>query len=645
MGRVKKRKTKSWTQATQSKLTQTSKIHLLENIPSVPPDPPSTLMECAARATAQRAMQTNDLNLLLSQHDGVIQLAVGHLRGQMLVDYIVAKEGLFDLSFEFPQYSFDQIFIRLLEERKSKKNSKQLRNQMSELLDEFEKNVEYIPHNLHRTTAFLGLSNQFKQKCVPSQDDENKFILSFMRIYFYGGDLMTPTLAKIKRKLPDKQTHFLFPDKTSQWKKGKGRIIAKPGWFWFYRSLRSMTDATKAGSYHEAIALGVGVVSEQFAFLSEFDKMFQFYLYGMLAMSMAKFWIKPAVVFGALAHLNQFVGWISHYITLNYFHQKVYADWGQFKLENKTFERMFHHDFCPPVPSALFSKLFTVHVESELKRIENILMEFVVNYHYHRLCSCPRRPLTETENIERKILKLKKMLAATRQRVDINCKRTKYISFHFLNFISQLEIVVNVYANCNDMIYFTFDMCNDTHFQIANVYEYKELHLHTECVRLFCRHRNYLKDHMSSLFMANTTDLVEKEQERSNMASSCNIGDMYFTLALLCLSSHYVENSDLIYIKRLWNLSVEHYQKATSGRHYRLNAMKAAYPILFESVKHLPNQVVALPNFTPELLSVPPCDPISLQDMLTQESDLLPQIIKFGADSIGQCTHTSTHMR
>jgi hypothetical protein len=72
----------------------------------------------SAKATGERVNQTQNIDMLLSQHDGVIQLAVCHLKGQMLIDYVNARMGLFDLSCAFSQMAFERLLLKVMNEKK-----------------------------------------------------------------------------------------------------------------------------------------------------------------------------------------------------------------------------------------------------------------------------------------------------------------------------------------------------------------------------------------------------------------------------------------------------------------------------------------------------------------------------------------------
>jgi hypothetical protein len=128
----------------------------LELVPLIPPGLPTLLILRSAKATGELVNQTQNIDMLFSQHNGVIQLAVCHLKGQMLIDYVNAQMGLFDLSCTFSQMAFEQLLLKVMNEKKDFSNSKQIRFQLSEILDRFEEDVAHMSQAMHFSVTCFG---------------------------------------------------------------------------------------------------------------------------------------------------------------------------------------------------------------------------------------------------------------------------------------------------------------------------------------------------------------------------------------------------------------------------------------------------------------------------------------------------------
>ncbi len=170
-----------------------------------------------------------------------------------------------------------------------------------------------------------------------------------MRITEIYGHKMSPSINQLQLLVPATQSRYKFPPDLAPFKKTEDYLkctTTKNG----FLNLKGMAQSNSRGAYHESIALGAGVIVEHKP-LHSFDRQFNFYLYGMMALWMAKMFVKKKQ---CLAHAKSFLHCKSFKLTFAYFLQSIFATWGHFKLENKTFEDMFYSDFCLPIPSALF---------------------------------------------------------------------------------------------------------------------------------------------------------------------------------------------------------------------------------------------------------------------------------------------------
>ena len=626
----------------------------LELVPLIPPGLPTSLMLRSAKATGERVNQTQNIDMLLSQHDGVIQLAVCHLKGQMLIDYVNARMGLFDLSCAFSQMAFERLLLKVMNEKKDFSNSKQIRFQLSEILDRFEKDVAHMSQAMHFSVTCLGLSDQFKQPDLHRGDYDFKFLSAFMRITEIYGHEMSPSINQLQLLVPATQSRYKFPPNLTSFKKNRGLLEMHYNEEWFFLNLKGMAQSNSRGAYHEAIALGTGVIVEHKP-LHSFDRQFNFYLYGMMALSMAKMFVEKKAVFGCLAHAKSFLHCESFKITFAYFLQSIFATWGHFKLENKIFEDMFYSDFCLPIPSALFKKMFAVHFESEIKRIENCLMHILTVQTYHSNCGkyfCQKDYKSCLDYITKKLTKLQSLVYVTLGRIEFNQRRTSNLAFHFVKFVNQCECCINVYQNC---VYNIEKQSYNSNFSgIERVAQQNFTCENNLCntVKVFANQCANLQNRSVHTFCNGIQEIVNKETERSNMLYSVNAGDVYFTAVCLYFSAFGVDKHYLGHFKcqDFFENARRHYEYSTNGRHYRLDSMKSAYHVFFESTKHADVPHYDIPLFRPDhLFDVEPLynsvadQPVSsVQWMLKHDNQILPDLIRFGADSLHQCSYTVT---
>ena len=373
---------------------------------------PSSLFDAAHKESAIAAMRYGTVDRLYENHTPETESVATYLKGRHLLEYVDACEGLMKMNQHFfSKSAFQRILIRILEERTSLANSKEVRVKLTELVEQFKSDVGFEDKKVVLNVALLGLTVPFYQPNLRKNNHYNYYKikdLSFVGFVRFNCPSFENT--ELWNLIPLNQSTFNFHSEHDTVTDLNIRMPLRTGECLFYNRLRGMVNASQKLRHHEVLAYGFSLVSDQqFSKLgvSEFVD-----VYGLLAVSLASVCSAPAAAFGCLEKMKRYAILESCKINAGLYRQKVYAIYGQFKEENREFDQLYNAEFRPPVVSQQFLDLVSVHAESEFRRIENLLAEYCAYCRFFEDGPAGTRglPLHKISRMERKIYKVQRWL-------------------------------------------------------------------------------------------------------------------------------------------------------------------------------------------------------------------------------------------
>ena len=384
---------------------------------------PKSLLTTAAIQTAINLGKTQKIESA-SQNvcTKIIEEFACQLKAVDLAEFIEVNKGLLKIKEKFSVDGFQRFIMHFYQTFEKndlhESTKKKLDNCHYKFVEDFKRykvKTKFNDKNQleYRTyfdwdTGSLGLSYDICQQNFAHKTNEFRFFSSKFQNIVVSHRLVPPEIpAKLEDLIPkeeDIDTTCLavaWGEKYPQPEKKSDVPIDA-----FFEKLLAMSESFKNQAYLEVLAYAVDILSYNLYQFYPGIVHYLFYVWGILAVTLAKLRFEPVYAFSCIHVMKKYVRFYADEIDALFYQQQVYAAFGMYDDEDKIFQQLM-----PMIAkiSDFYDQIVRVHFHAQIQNIENYLFQikcFNQDVETKWNLECISRKHKLLRKIKQKILKL-----------------------------------------------------------------------------------------------------------------------------------------------------------------------------------------------------------------------------------------------
>lgn len=405
---------------------------------------PETLVELSAKAAAQYLSSHKIKNFELAENMKKLkyQQEIGcHLKGRKLAEFVRRHHGLHEIKKSWNREVFQRFLLNFVREMENKKYHESTKTELTQQFESFSLKLcdDSAAKAFDSSTASLGFGFTCLVQYQNVKPDQNQFFATkFDENVINSNRFPIPRAPKsFKNLFPKTPNCNLFeendyPTWQPQNERKKNRKKSKYDVRnCFFLLLTALTHVFNCQRDHEVLAYSFEILSNENFRESFFFQSFFHHVYGMLAVTFAKYGFGQSIIDSCLNQWNEKCLFVSEKLDRLHYKQQVFAALHQFENETAIFKLIMK---LVPGSSMFYKQTIDVHINSQRKKIENIFMaKIIVKIRNGKMSVSDKTLLLlQNSNVNEIIKELVNLLNSVYEGIYGDKEEVEYFSFHNL---------------------------------------------------------------------------------------------------------------------------------------------------------------------------------------------------------------------
>ncbi len=447
----------------------------------------------------------------------VTEQLVLHFGEKKLLEFIESHGSLKKIKNTFSANGFQKFYLYLYNVKNVTTNSKSIKK-IENYLNEFKKYLYYIEYNVQyfTFTNFCIQSLGFEKNCKKCHYVHYFFESKFRFLTTFHLRFSIPTFSpEITNLLPTKvDMNVLAHMNDFVYKKlpfNESDDIDQQ----FFLRLLDMSQAFINFRHHELLAIGFELVLKFNYFANAFRQNFYVYIYGMLAVVLARIDVNLEICWSFINKAHEFAHICSQKLDILLYQQEIFSYYNIYDKELIVFHKLF---YSVPMESAFYKQTIYLHFDCTFLKVENYLCQAI----YFR-----EGYSVQEQNYFKSLIEKTLEILLKEQRFVYKC--LSLIQIHekmFQKFLLLLEI----YIECVNVVGYLFSLYSK--FDFIRIYTVRLLPYQTH-LKYFFRYLNDGQNYTLEDFNQEMDIYKRVYEKQSNLKNGERWGNICFTLFLM----------------------------------------------------------------------------------------------------------------